>query len=69
MGSGVALIDSGEATAAALEAVLADKGLAAPEDATPEHRFMVSDDQARFLQVGSRFVGDRLGSAEVVPVG
>jgi hypothetical protein len=29
----------------------------------------VSDDVARFRQVGSRFVGERLGAAEVVGVG
>jgi hypothetical protein len=29
----------------------------------------VSDDEARFRQVGSRFIGDRLGKAEVVALG
>jgi glutamate racemase len=70
MGPDVALIDSGEATAESLERVLRDKGLAAPEEAAPEHRFVVSDDEARFRLVGARFIGERLaGGAEVVPLG
>jgi glutamate racemase len=69
MGPEVRLVDSGQATAAALETILADKALAAPADATTRHRFVVSDDEARFRQVGSRFIGERLGSAEVLPLG
>jgi glutamate racemase len=69
MGPEVRLIDSGEATAAALETILSDKALEAPGDAMAQHRFVVSDDEARFRQVGSRFVGERLGKAEVVPLG
>ena len=33
------------------------------------HRFVVSDDEARFRLVGSRFIGERLGKAEVVSLG
>jgi glutamate racemase len=69
MGPEVRLIDSGEATAAALEPVLADKNLEAPPDAQPTHRFVVSDDEARFLRVGSRFIGEKLVSAEVLSLG
>ncbi len=69
MGPGVALIDSGEATATALETVLRDKALATSSTATPAHRFVVSDDEARFRLVGSRFIGERLAGAEVVPLG
>ena len=69
MGPGVALIDSGQATAESLEAVLRDKALAAPGSAAPRHRFVVSDDEARFRLVGSRFIGERLAGAEVVPLG
>jgi glutamate racemase len=69
MGPEVRLIDSGEATAAALETILSDKALETPGDAKAQHRFVVSDDEARFRQVGSRFVGERLGKAEVVPLG
>ena len=69
MGPGVRLIDSGEATAEALAATLRSAGLEAPGRPGTYHRFAVSDDEARFLQVGSRFIGERLGAAEVVGVG
>jgi glutamate racemase len=69
MGPEVRLIDSGQATAAALETILADKTLEAPPDAKASHRFVVSDDEARFRQVGARFIGERLGKAEVVALG
>jgi glutamate racemase len=69
MGPEVRLIDSGQATAVALATILEDKSLGAPGDAEARHRFVVSDDEARFRQVGSRFIGERLGKAEVVPLG
>lgn len=69
MGSEVRLVDSGQATAAALETILLNQDLAAPPDSPAQHRFVVSDDEARFRQVGSRFIGERLGRAEVVPLG
>jgi len=69
MGPEVRLIDSGQATAAALEAILIEKGLDAPPGEKAGHRFVVSDDESRFRQVGSRFIGERLRKAEVVPLG
>jgi hypothetical protein len=30
---------------------------------------VVSDDEARFRQVGARFIGERLGHAEVISLG
>lgn len=69
MGPEVRLIDSGQATALALATILEDKSLGAAGDAEARHRFVVSDDEARFRQVGSRFIGERLGKAEVVPLG
>jgi glutamate racemase len=69
MGPGVRLIDSGEATAEALAATLRAEGLEARAGGEVFHRFAVSDDEARFRQVGSRFIGNRLGAAEVVGVG
>ncbi|MEP6572842.1 MAG: glutamate racemase [Gemmatimonadota bacterium] len=68
MGSGVALIDSAEETARVVSQTLHERGLASP--GTPvTHRFVVSDDEARFRQVGARFIGERLSRAEVVPLG
>lgn len=69
MGPDIRLIDSGEETAAAVQGALHTTGLNAPAGATPAHRFVVSDDEARFRQVGSRFIGERLRKAEVVPLG
>jgi glutamate racemase len=69
MGPEVKLIDSGEATAAALETIVQEKGLAAPAQVRTSHRFVVSDDEERFLQVGSRFIGERLDRAEVISLG
>ena len=69
MGPEVRLIDSGQATASALETILSEKSLEAPPRSSAEHRFVVSDDEARFRQVGARFIGERLGRAEVVSLG
>jgi glutamate racemase len=68
MGPEVRLIDSGQETAAAVEHALATHGLTAPPGAPVRHRFAVSDDEARFRQVGRRFIGERLAPAEVVPL-
>jgi glutamate racemase len=69
MGPETCLIDSGQETAAAVADALGMAGLDAPAEGKPYHRFVVSDDEARFRQVGSRFIGERLGKAEVVPLG
>lgn len=69
MGPDVHLIDSGEETARVVASLLLERGLQAPEGASVSHRFVVSDDEARFRQVGARFIGDRLGRAEVLPLG
>jgi glutamate racemase len=69
MGPGTTLIDSAAETARALEKVLEREGIAAAPGTVGEHRFVVSDDAPRFLAVGSRFLGDRLKHADVVPLG
>ncbi len=69
MGPGVRLIDSGEETARVVASALRERGLEAPAGGPATHRFVVSDDEARFRQVGARFIGDRLGRADVVPLG
>lgn len=69
IGPGVRLIDSGDATARALEETLCAGGIAAAPGGPVHHRYAVSDDVARFRQVGGRFVGPRLGTAELVAVG
>ena len=69
MGEDVTLIDSGAETARALEEILRRAGLDAVPGSASTHRFAVSDDEARFLAVGTRFIGERLSAAEVVPLG
>jgi glutamate racemase len=69
MGPEVRLIDSGEETAGAVDLALRAAGIEAPPGVGARHRFAVSDDEARFRAVGSRFIGERLSAAEVVPLG
>ena len=69
LGPGVRLIDSAEATAAAVERELTARGLAAPAEKRPEHAFVVSDDEPRFRRVGERFLGEQLKTVTVVPLG
>lgn len=69
MGPGVVLVDGARETARALDELLRARGLEAPADRPGTHRFAVSDDPARFEQVGARFLGSRLGTAEVVSLG
>ena len=69
IGSDVRLIDSGEETANAVDLALRAAGIEAPPGVGARHRFAVSDDEARFRAVGLRFIGERLGAAEVVPLG
>ncbi|MDQ2669064.1 MAG: glutamate racemase, partial [Gemmatimonadota bacterium] len=68
MGPEVTLVDSGRETAGAVEQVLREKGMMRKSTGEPQHRFAVSDDPDRFRTVGVRFVGERLGAAEVVSV-
>jgi len=69
VGPEVALIDSAEETARSLAEALAAAGLESGTTVPGSHRFVVSDDQARFLQVGARFLGERLGEPELVRLG
>jgi len=70
MGREVRLIDSARETAQAVQRALVEAGLDAPADiGPPTHRFAVSDDPVRFQNVGARFLGGRLGQAEVVTLG
>ncbi|MGH7674040.1 MAG: glutamate racemase [Gemmatimonadales bacterium] len=68
MGPAVKLIDSAEETAGAVEGVLAERGLLATGGAG-DHRFVVSDDEPHFRQVGARFLGEKLREVEMVPLG
>lgn len=69
MGPAVRLIDSAEETARAVAETLRERSLEAPAGRRVFHRFAVSDDEPRFRQVGARFIGEKLGGAEVVALG
>lgn len=69
IGDGVKLIDSAEETATVVAQTLVQRGLEAPAGQNIYHRFVVSDDEPRFRQVGSRFIGEKLTAAEVVALG
>ncbi len=69
MGPGVKLIDSADETAAAVARELSSRNLETPSGFAPRHRFVVSDDVARFRRVGEAFLGERLNEVEVVPLG
>jgi len=68
LGDGVTLIDSGRETAAAVKALLAARGMAAPPGRTPHHALFLSDQPAAFTATAERFLGRALPPVEVVPV-
>jgi len=69
MGPDVRLIDSAAETANAVAAELQQRGIGSPDGPAPTHRFVVSDDEARFRKVGETFLGEKLKSVEVVALG
>jgi glutamate racemase len=66
VGPQVLLVDSAEATAEVVADLLAQRGLLAPAGRTPDHHFFVTDVPERFVEVGERFLGRRIPSAEQV---
>ena len=69
LGPAVTLVDSAEETAKAVADDLTRRGLTAPPNHRPTHRFVVSDDEPHFRKVGARFLGEKLQHVEVVPLG
>ncbi len=61
IGQGVALIDSGEATAAEVEKELDAHGLRNPSTDRANLVFHVSDIPAKFTEIGERFLGQKMG--------
>lgn len=68
MGSAVALVDSGEAVAEAVERQLRATGLLSPADHPPSHAYFVTDTPYRFVEVGARFLGRAIPHAEQVDI-
>lgn len=66
-GPRVTLVDSAQATAERVAAVLADRGLARTvAEGHAEHRYLVTDTPSRFLEVGARFLGRPLTGARQI---
>ncbi|EPX63162.1 Glutamate racemase [Cystobacter fuscus DSM 2262] len=66
VGPEVALVDSAEATVEVVAGLLEERGLLAPAGRAPSHHFFVTDVPERFVEVGERFLGRRIPSAEQV---
>jgi len=67
VGPDVALVDSAEATAQAVVALLTRQGLLAPANGpAPSHAYYVTDVPERFTEVGARFLGRPIPTAEQV---
>jgi glutamate racemase len=67
VGPRVSLVDSAEATAEAVAALLAERGgLALAGQAGPTHAYYVTDVPERFVEVGARFLGRPIPAAEQV---
>jgi glutamate racemase len=67
-GAGVRLIDSADSTAAALETLLGDRGLRAPDDGSARARYFVTDEAARFDLLARRLLGEEVEHLEMVSV-
>jgi len=65
----VRLIDSGEATAAAVKEMLAEHGLLNPNTQNPNVQFFVSDAPDKFTSIGEKFLGRTLGVVKKVSIG
>lgn len=66
LNNSVNLIDSGEATAAAVGRVLDDNNLRNPSTMKPNLQFFVSDIPHKFTEIGERFLGQKLGKVHKV---
>lgn len=61
MGEGVTLVDSAEETASTVAEILSKKQLLRPAAEKGNHHYFVTDVPARFIKVGNRFLGGKLG--------
>ncbi|MDY7228489.1 glutamate racemase [Hyalangium rubrum] len=66
VGPRVALVDSAEATAEAVAALLGERGMLASPGPTPAYGYFVTDVPERFVEVGARFLGRPIPTAEQV---
>lgn len=69
LGDQIRYVDSGEAVAEALAAMLEQEGLARESAEPPNEEFYVTDSAARFRRVAESFLGRPLESVETVELG
>jgi len=68
VGPGVALVDSAEASSAAVVDLLSSRAQLATGVEEPVHRYYVTDVPEDFVRVGERFLGHSIRSAEQVDI-
>jgi len=68
MGHGVTLINSAEEIAKELKSSLMEKRLLKKTSKTPAHKFFVSDQPEKFIQIGKRFLGKRIKKAQMIDI-
>jgi glutamate racemase len=65
-GDGIYLVNSAKETAKEVQKVLEDKGLIAHKQKHGSYTFYVTDNAERFIHVGERFLGRKLGPVEEI---
>lgn len=68
MSDKVTLIDSAEETALEVKRLLESKDLVNPSKSEPSHRFYVSDFPEKFIQIGERFLGERIREVKRIDI-
>lgn len=68
MGDGVTLINSARETAIELRESLQKKGLLKQISRASVHRFFVSDQPDKFIQIGQRFLGKKIKRAQLIDI-
>ncbi len=68
MGNDVTLINSARETAIELKESLRKKGLLKQVSKTPVHKFFVSDQPEKFIQIGQRFLGKKIKKAQLIDI-
>jgi glutamate racemase len=66
VGNSIQLVDSAEATAIEVAQLLTAKKLHRVDSTRPHKTFLVTDTPARFLEVGTRFLGEPVTSAQQI---
>jgi glutamate racemase len=68
MGERINLIDSAEETAREVKRFLLRNNLLKKKRGKPLHKFFVSDQPEKFIQIGQRFLGKKIKEAQVIDI-